>query len=69
MRWIAGTSKSYYGGNGNPERMVGTAVDIAEHKQRRKHCGGCEMDYCLFVSESSEGIFCQELDAPIPDLP
>ena len=44
--------------------------DITERKRVREALNRSESNYRMFVSQSSEGIFCQELDRPIPvDLP
>ena len=33
MRWVAAKGKFYYSADGEPERMLGTAVDVTERKQ------------------------------------
>jgi PAS domain S-box-containing protein len=44
--------------------------DITERKRVREALNRSESNYRMFVSQSSEGIFCQELGRPIPvDLP
>ncbi len=32
VRWVAATGQFYYGANGDPERMLGMAVDITERR-------------------------------------
>ena len=36
VRWVAASGQFYYGTNGDPQRMLGMAVDITERKQRRR---------------------------------
>jgi PAS domain S-box-containing protein len=44
--------------------------DVTERRRVEEALKRSEANYRLFVSQSSEGIFCQELDHPIPiDLP
>lgn len=55
--------------NGEP-CMLGAGTDITERKQAEKALKRSESNYRMFIEQSSEGIFCQELDLPIPvDLP
>ncbi len=55
--------------NGEP-CMLGAATDITERKQAEEALARSESNYRMFIEQSSEGIFCQELDLPIPvDLP
>jgi PAS domain S-box-containing protein len=50
--------------------LVGVARDITERKRAEEILRRSELNYRMFISQSSEGIFCQELDEPIPiDLP
>jgi PAS domain S-box-containing protein len=55
---------------GRPIRLVGTCRDVTEQKRAEETLRRSEENYRLFVSQSSEGIFREEMDAPIPiDLP
>ena len=57
------------GGSGTP-LVQATAIDITEHKQAEEALRRREEDYRRFVAKSSEGIFREELDAPVSiDLP
>ena len=50
--------------------LQGTAVDITNRKRAEEALRHREEDYRRFVEQSSEGIFREELDAPLPiDLP
>jgi len=50
--------------------MLGAGTDITERKRAEEALERSELNYRMFVEQSSEGIFCQELDLPIPvDLP
>lgn len=50
--------------------VVTVARDITERKRAERALRRREEDYRMFVAQSSEGIFRQDLDAPIPtDLP
>jgi PAS domain S-box-containing protein len=55
--------------NGEP-CMLGAGTDITERKRAEEALERSESNYRMFIEQSSEGIFCQELDLPIPvDLP
>ena len=50
--------------------MRGLLVDITERKRADEALRRSEENYRMFVAQSSEGIFRQDLDAPVPiDLP
>jgi len=50
--------------------MRGLLVDVTERKRADEALRRSEENYRLFVAQSSEGIFRQDLDAPVPiDLP
>lgn len=56
---------------GDREPVIQSAMlDITERKRAEEALRRCEENYRNFVAQSSEGIFRQDLDAPIPvDLP
>jgi len=52
------------------DRIACVLLDITERKQAQEALRNSEENYRNFVTQSSEGIFRQDLDAPIPvDLP
>jgi formate hydrogenlyase transcriptional activator len=51
--------------NGEP-CVLGVAVDITERKRAEEALRHSEENYRMFISQSSEGIFRQDLDAPVP---
>ena len=70
MIWVERTGRAHFDEQGKMLRIVGMVADITERKQAEEALRLSESNYRLFVSQSSEGIFCQELDRPIPvDLP
>ncbi len=64
--WVERTGRAHFDGQGRILRIVGMVADITERKQAEEALRLSESNYRLFVSQSSEGIFCQELDRPIP---
>ena len=68
--WVERNSRAYFDKHGRLLRMVGMVADITERKRAEEALKRSESNYRLFVAQSSEGIFCQELERPIPvDLP
>jgi PAS domain S-box-containing protein len=68
--WVERTGRAHFDEQGKLVRVVGMVTDITERKQAEEALRQSESNYRMFVSQSSEGIFCQELDRPIPvDLP
>ena len=64
--WAERTGRAYFDKQGKMTRIVGMVADITERKQAQEALERSESNYRLFVAQSSEGIFCQELDRPIP---
>ena len=52
--------------NGREPVIQSTVIDITAHKQAQDELRRHEEQYRQFVAQSSEGIFREELDAPIP---
>ncbi|HWY58619.1 MAG TPA: PAS domain S-box protein [Terriglobales bacterium] len=68
--WVERNSQAHFSEQGRLLRIVGMVADITERKRAEKALERSESNYRLFVAQSSEGIFRQELDRPIPvDLP
>jgi PAS domain S-box-containing protein len=68
--WVERTGRAHFDEQGRLQRIVGMVADITERKRAEEALRQSESNYRMFVSQSSEGIFCQELDRPIPvDLP
>jgi formate hydrogenlyase transcriptional activator len=56
--------------DGDTSVIQATAIDITERKKAGEALRRREEDYRRFVAQSSEGIFRQDMDAPVPiDLP
>src|SRR5581483_4561509 len=51
--------------NGGPQLAQGTLIDISERKKAEEALRLREEDYRRFVARSSEGIFREDLDAPL----
>jgi PAS domain S-box-containing protein len=68
--WVQRSSRAQFDEQDRLMRIVGMVADITERKQAEEALKRSESNYRLFVAQSSEGIFCQELERPIPvDLP
>jgi len=68
--WVQRSSRAHFDEQGRLMRIVGMVADITEREQAEEALKRSESNYRLFVAQSSEGIFCQELERPIPvDLP
>jgi len=68
--WVERTGRARFDEHGKLLRIVGMVADITERRHAEEALRLSEANYRMFVSQSSEGIFCQELDRPIPvDLP
>ena len=62
--------KVFHDEQGRPVRLMGTCRDITERKQAEDALRRSEENYRVFVSQSSEGIFREELSPPASiDLP
>ena len=64
--WMERTGRAHFDEQGKLLRVVGMVADITERMEGEEALRRSESKYRLFVSQSSEGIFCQELDRPIP---
>jgi PAS domain S-box-containing protein len=68
--WVEKSQRGFFDEQGKLLRVIGIVADITERRRGEEALQCSEANYRLFVSQSSEGIFCQELDRPIPvDLP
>jgi len=69
-RWIATRKCPLRNAEGEITGVMVTLRDITERMQSEESLRRNEESYRLFVSQSSEGIFREEMDAPVPiDLP
>jgi PAS domain S-box-containing protein len=69
-RWIATRKCPLRNADGEITGVMVTLRDITERTQSEESLRRNEESYRLFVSQSSEGIFREEMDAPVPiDLP
>jgi len=57
MRWVAATGKFYYSPSGEPERMLGMAVDITDRKQAEDALRETEKRYRRIVETANEGVW------------
>jgi len=70
IRWIRCHASLELDAEGRPASLVGTVKDVTESKESQEALRRREEDYRSFVTQTSEGIFRQDLDEPIPiDLP
>ncbi|MGO9088922.1 MAG: PAS domain S-box protein [Candidatus Sulfotelmatobacter sp.] len=68
--FVRESAKAIRNAEGEIAYYEGTVEDITEHKRAQEALRLREEDYRRFVAQSSEGIFRQDLDEPIPvDLP
>jgi PAS domain S-box-containing protein len=68
--WLERTSRAHFDEHGKMLRIVGMVTDITERRRVEEALERSESNYRMFVAQSSEGIFCQELERPIPvELP
>jgi PAS domain S-box-containing protein len=64
--WVQRNSRAHFNEQGRLLRIVGMVADITERKRAEEALERSESNYRMFVAQSSEGIFCQELERPIP---
>ncbi len=70
IRWLHVQASVECNGSGEPVKAFGTAYDITERKAAEEALKTSEENYRNFVTQSSEGIFREDLAAPLPiDLP
>ncbi|MGB8985954.1 MAG: PAS domain-containing protein, partial [Candidatus Sulfotelmatobacter sp.] len=68
--WLERTSRAHFDEQGKMLRIVGMVTNITERKRVEEALERSDSNYRMFVAQSSEGIFCQELERPIPlELP
>jgi len=68
--FVRESAKAIRNAKGEITYYEGTVEDVTEHKRAEVALRQSEEDYRRFVAQSSEGIFRQDLDQPIPiDLP
>src|SRR5438034_1904485 len=64
--WVEKSQQALFDEQGRMLRVIGIIADISERKRAEEALKRSEANYRMFISQSSEGIFCQELDRPIP---
>lgn len=64
--WLEDTGRASFDSQGRMLKVLGMVADITERKRAEEAIKRSESKYRLFVSQISEGIFCQELERPIP---
>ena len=70
LLWLEESGCATFDGDGKMVRLVGMTADITERKQAEEALRRREESYRMFVTQSSEAIFCMNMDAPMPlDLP
>jgi PAS domain S-box-containing protein len=57
QRWVAARGRFYYSRKGEPERMLGMAVDMTDHKWAEDAVRQSEARYRRIVETTSEGIW------------
>jgi PAS domain S-box-containing protein len=64
--WVSFNSALLAGIDTSPKLMQATAIDITKRKMAEEALRRREEDYRRFLAQSSEGIFREDLDAPVP---
>ena len=68
--WLLARCEVEREANGDPVSLHGIAIDVTDRNRTEEALRRSEESYRNFVAQSSEGIFRQDVDAPIPiDLP